>query len=63
MFTARQPSAGELVAENLERQLIDLDQLERKLTGLLQDTLPTDVAQANDMMATFKVCLLLLNAL
>lgn len=56
LLTARKPSASQQFAEDLERLLADVDQLEWRLTGMLQDALPVDVSQAADKIVKYKVC-------
>lgn len=46
---------GQQLSEDLERILIDLDPLERRLTSMLQEALPVDTTQANDMVVKYKV--------
>lgn len=60
LLTARKPSVGQQLTEDLERMSADFDQLERQLTGMLQDVLPGDVSQADALVVTYKVLHVLL---
>jgi hypothetical protein len=51
---ARKPSADQQLTNEMEQLLADLDQLERKLTTMLQESLPVDVGQVNSMIAKYK---------
>jgi len=47
------------LTSELDESLAVLDQLQRQLTGLQQQSLPTDVPQADDMTSKYEVLALM----
>ena len=51
----RKPTADQELTDELDEVLADVDQLQRQLTGVQQQSLPTDVSQATDMISRYEV--------